>query len=171
MRLYPLNSPRTVIDHPKWGHIEADPRDGGFDLSDELSDELHSFHHRGRKLWETEDERSLRLHGDDLARRRDPAALYDAVGDVTGLFKQLGAALGAGTAVPSDAAAEIAELKRLLAEANGTAAAGDSDEPGEDAGEDAADSSEDAAAGDGETDGDTPAKAARRKPAAKSQAA
>jgi hypothetical protein len=62
MRLYPYNAPRTVIDHPVWGHFEADS-DRGFDLPDELSDELGSFRHRGKPLFETEDERSLREHG------------------------------------------------------------------------------------------------------------
>jgi hypothetical protein len=116
MRLYPLNAPRTVIDHPVWGHFEADDH-GGFDLPDEMSDELHSFSHRGKRIWETEDERSLRLHGEDLARRRDPAALYDAVDNFTGLLGKLAAVqVPAAAAVPDSRDAEIAELRRQLAE-------------------------------------------------------
>jgi hypothetical protein len=41
MRIYPYKgAPREVFDHPQWGHFEAD-MEGGFDLPDELSDELN----------------------------------------------------------------------------------------------------------------------------------
>jgi hypothetical protein len=92
MRLYPLGAPRAVIDHPVWGNFAADPDHGGFDLPDELSDEMHSFHHRGKKIWETEDERSERLHGDETARQRDPATLYAAIGELVSLARKAGAA-------------------------------------------------------------------------------
>ena len=110
-RLYPKGAPREAIDHPDWGHFNADPDHGGFDLPDEMSDEMHSFHHRGKPVWETEDERSLRQHGEELARRRDPAALYDAVGDFTSVLGGLAARLA-----PADRDAEVAELRRRLAE-------------------------------------------------------
>lgn len=90
MRLYPLNAPRTVVDHPVWGHYEADD-EGGFDFPDEMSDELHSFCHRGKRIWENEDERSLRLHGDEVARRRDPQSLYAAVEKIASMAEQFGA--------------------------------------------------------------------------------
>jgi hypothetical protein len=130
MRLYPLNAPRTAIDDPVWGHFDADPQHGGFDLPDELSDTMHSFHHRGKPVWETEDERSLRMHGDDLARRRDPAALYDAVGNITDAFKQIGAAIGAAQlqapatpAVAEDSReAELEALRARVAELEATQA-------------------------------------------------
>jgi hypothetical protein len=122
MRLYPRGAPRTVIDDPVWGHFEADEH-GGFDLPDEMSDEQHSFHHRGKPAWENDDERSVRLHGEDLDRRRDPAALYDAVGDVTALFRQIGSALSASAATPSEAAeTELAALRQRIAELEGSAA-------------------------------------------------
>jgi hypothetical protein len=99
MRLYPLNAPRTVHDHPEWGHFEADG-EGGFDFPDEMSDELHSFHHRGKPLWENEDERSVRLHGDEVSRQRDPQALYAAVTDIANITRQL-AGLQLGAAEPA----------------------------------------------------------------------
>jgi hypothetical protein len=128
MRLYPYNAPRTVIDHPVWGHFEADPDHGGFDLPDELSDELHPFHYRGKPIWETEDEKSLRERTDDLGRRRDPAALYDAVGGFTSVVKQMATALApAAPAAPVDRDEEIAALRRRLAELE--APAGDGKPP------------------------------------------
>ena len=114
MRLYPLNAPQQVIDHPDWGRFDAHPDHGGFDLPDELSDELHSFHHRGRRIWETEDERSERLHKADLDRRRDPASLYDAVDGFSELIRRLTAA--GSSAAPLDPAAEAAMLRKRLAE-------------------------------------------------------
>lgn len=135
MRLYPKGAPRHVVDHPKWGHFEA-AGDGGFDFPDEMSDELHSFHHRGKPLWENDDERSVRLHTDDLERRRDPAALYDAVDNFTGLLGKLAAVQVPAAAAPDGAAqAEIAELKRQLAELQASLspapADGDSGEDGD----------------------------------------
>ena len=85
--------------------------DGGFDFPDEMSDRLHRAHHRGRKAWETEIERDERLHGEDLARRRDPATLYDAVGEFSANLRQF-----AGMSPGAAAAEEIADLKRQLAE-------------------------------------------------------
>ena len=101
MRLYPLNAPRTVIDHPVWGHFEADPDHGGFDLPDEMSDEMHSFHLRGKPMWESEDERSVRLHGEESARRRDPESLYNAVAELLGLAKRAGIAESAEDEKPA----------------------------------------------------------------------
>lgn len=89
-RLYPIGAPRPAFDHGQWGHFDA-AADGGFDLPDELSDEMYSFHHRGKKVWETEDERSDRLHGDEMARRRDPANLFDAVERLVALGQRVGA--------------------------------------------------------------------------------
>jgi hypothetical protein len=99
-----------AVDDPEFGHFEPGA-DGSFDFPDELSDKLHRLHHRRRPAWETETERLDRMHGEDLSRRRDPAALYDAVGEFSGALKQFATA-----AVPPDAAAEIAELRRQLAE-------------------------------------------------------
>jgi hypothetical protein len=99
-----------AVDDPEFGHYEPEG-DGSFDFPDELSGRLHRLRHRGRPAWETEMERMDRRHGEDLARRRDPAMLYDAVGEFSGALKQF-----ASAATPVDAAAEIAELKRQIAE-------------------------------------------------------
>lgn len=136
MRLYPTNDvPRTVIDHPAWGHFEAGGH-GGFDLPDELSDEMHSFHHRGKRIWETEDERSDRLRLEGLAHRRDPAALFETVSGMADLTRQLAEAqLAQGRPALADPAEEIAALRRRIAELEGaqphpTPADGDSDRGG-----------------------------------------
>jgi hypothetical protein len=128
MRLYPIGAPQPVIDHPAWGRHEARDEDGGFDLPDDLSDELHSFHYRGKRIWETEDERSERMQREGLAHRRDPAALYETVSGMADLTRQLAAVqLGqSAAAAPSDPHDEIAALKRRLAELEGGAA---KDEP------------------------------------------
>jgi hypothetical protein len=107
-----------AIDDPQYGHFEPDPAHGGFDLPDELSDRLAGFCHRGKPAWETGEQRSERLHGEDLDRRRDPAMLYDAVGEFSGALRQI-AGLSSGT---SAAAEEIADLKRQLAELKAAAA-------------------------------------------------
>jgi hypothetical protein len=117
-----------AVDDPEFGHFEPGD-DGSFDFPDELSDRLHRLHHRGRPAWENEEERRERCHGEDLARRRDPAMLYDAVGEFSGALKQFAGMSGA--VIPADAAAEIADLKRQLAELRGDAVpdAGDTAEP------------------------------------------
>jgi hypothetical protein len=99
-----------AVDDPEFGHYEPGD-DGSFDFPDELSDRMHRLRHRGRPAWETETERVDRMHGEDLDRRRDPAMLYDAVGEFSGALKQF-----ASGVVSPDAAAEIADLKRQLAE-------------------------------------------------------
>jgi hypothetical protein len=102
-----------AVDDPEFGHF-GPGADGSFDFPDELSDRLHRLQHRRRPAWETEIERRERLHGEDLARKRDPAMLYDAVGEFSGALRQF-----TSTVVPPDAAAEIADLKRQLAELRG----------------------------------------------------
>lgn len=96
MRLYPLGATQAVIDHPQWGRFEPGEH-GGFDLPDDLSDELHSFCQRGKRIWETELERSERLHGEETERRRDPQTLYGAVAELLGLAKKAGEAQAAET--------------------------------------------------------------------------
>jgi hypothetical protein len=109
--LFPVGSVGAV-DDPEHGHFEPDPEQGGgFDFPDDLSDRLHRVHYRGKRAWETEIERAERVHETDIARRRDPAMLYDAM-------ERFGAALerlGGGQGDPAQAA-EIADLKRQLAE-------------------------------------------------------
>jgi hypothetical protein len=110
-RLYPL-IPTPAVDAPE-GHFEPED-DGGYDFPGPVAERLHSARHGGRKLWETSIERQERTHGEDLARRRDPAALYDAVGGITDAFERIGASLNPGS-VPDDRDARIAELERQLA--------------------------------------------------------
>ena len=122
MRLYPLGAAQAAIDHPEYGHIKAG-KGGGFDLSDDLSDELASFCIRGKRIWETEDERSERLQREGLAARRDPAALFDTVSGMADLTRQLAEvqlAHGRPAAeAPADPAGEIAALRKRLAELEG----------------------------------------------------
>ncbi len=72
MILYSLND-ATAVDHPQHGRFAAGP-DGAFDLPEEVAEELHRIHDRGRKLWETTLERATRLAREEAERRQDPAA-------------------------------------------------------------------------------------------------
>jgi hypothetical protein len=116
-RLYPL-VPTPAVDAAE-GHFEPE-EDGGFDFPGPVAERLHSARYGKRKLWETAIERQERTHGDDLARRRDPAVLYDAVDNFAGLVRMLGTA-----AAPQDPEAEKAALRARLAELE---AAGDGGE-------------------------------------------
>jgi hypothetical protein len=84
-----------AIDDPAFGHFEPGKEHGGFDLPDELADQLHSVHVRKKPAWETEEERDERLHGEESARRRDPETLYAAVADIANIAKELTAAKAA----------------------------------------------------------------------------
>lgn len=77
MRLF-TRTGASALDDPEYGHFDADP-DGGFELPEPLGDRLHGFAFRGRRAWEDENERHLRLVGEELERRKDPATLLDAV--------------------------------------------------------------------------------------------
>lgn len=129
MRLYSLTN-ASAIDDPQYGHFEPDPGHGGFDLPDELADHLHSVHLRKRKAWETDTERDDRRHGEERDRRRDPETLYNAVADIATLAKQLtGTPQAAG--LPPEVAAELAELRRQIADLQAAAAPQDAgDSPG-----------------------------------------
>lgn len=107
-RLYPL-IPTPAVDAPE-GHFEPED-DGGFDFPGPLATRLHAARHNKRQLWETSIERQERTHGEDLARRRDPAVLYDAVDGFADLVRRLGAA-----GAPQDPEAERAALLARLAE-------------------------------------------------------
>lgn len=130
MRLYSRNGAKSVSD-PEYGYWGPDADDesrrpdaeGGFDFPDELSDRLVRFHHRGRPLWETEEQRSKRLLGEETARRRDPQTLYNAVEDIASITKQL-AGIQLGNAQSPDVAAmkaEIEALREQLSKATGDA--------------------------------------------------
>ena len=111
-RLYPLD-PVPAVDAPE-GHFEPE-EDGGYDLPDTLFSRLHSTHHGGEKAWETQVERQRRQHYQDLERRRDPAALFDAVDRFAGAFGQAADRLASGS-TPQDRDEEIAALRARLAE-------------------------------------------------------
>jgi len=89
MRLY-SHTGAVAIDAPE-GHFEPDD-DGGFDsLPDAVFDRLHRSAVKGRRQWEDEIERSERLHGAELARKRDPASVHDALSELAAVTKQLAA--------------------------------------------------------------------------------
>ena len=115
MRLYSrMNA--VAHDHPGYDEtFKPNAEDGGFDFPDDVADELHRFHHRGKPAWETADERDLRLHGEESARRRDPEALYNAVADIANLARQAGGQQAAAGLSP-EMAAELAQLRKELAE-------------------------------------------------------
>jgi hypothetical protein len=77
MRLYSRTGV-SALDDPEFGTFHADDA-GGFDFPDEVSDRLHSFHHRGQQVWENDVERQQRLISEELERRKDPATLLSAV--------------------------------------------------------------------------------------------
>lgn len=104
-----------AVDDPVYGHFEPDPDHGGFDFPDELSDQLHSTHHRRKPAWETEVERGERLHGEEHARRRDPETLYNAVADIANITKQLaGLRLDGAQGAPDAGVTELSEQVKIL---------------------------------------------------------
>jgi hypothetical protein len=117
VRLYSLMG-AAAVDDPEYGHIEPG-EDGGFGFPDDLSDRLLRFHHRGKPAWETDEQRAGRMHGEEMARRRDPESLYTAVAGISDLTRQL-AALQLGRApaaeVPPEVSAELEALRKQVAE-------------------------------------------------------
>lgn len=95
MRLYTLTG-ATRVDDPEHGSFTADDN-GAFEFPNDLSAHLHSHHIDGKPAWETDAERDVRLHAEELERLRDPATLA----------RLLQAALvGAQPAAPAQAPAE-----------------------------------------------------------------
>lgn len=122
----------AAVDDPEFGHYDVSPEHGGFDFPDELSDRLHRFHHRGTPAWETEDERTRRLHGEEAARRRDPESLYNAVEKIAELAAGRGTGAGPGVvgALMARLEAVQARLDELEAKRAGAATPeGDGSEP------------------------------------------
>lgn len=103
MRLY-TRTGATALDDPEFGHFEVQP-DGSFEFPDDLSDRLVRFHRRGQPMWETEIDQQARVGSEDLARRRDPATLYNAVDSLVAQFSRLAEGLAAVS--PAAAAAEV----------------------------------------------------------------
>jgi hypothetical protein len=76
-----------AVDDPEFGHFEPE-EDGGFALPDPLFDRLHNSAVRGDRHWETAIERQNREAQAELNRRRDPAELLTAVGQLIALGQQ-----------------------------------------------------------------------------------
>lgn len=87
MRLYSLAG-AIAHEDPDYGHFEAGD-DGSFAFPDDVSDVLVTCAIRGRKLWETEEARAERMHGLEMARRRDPASVLTAMEENQALVRQL----------------------------------------------------------------------------------
>jgi len=116
MRLYSLMGADQHVD-PEYGRFTPDEA-GGFDFPDEVSDALGGFAVKGRRLWETEEARADRLHGMEMARRRDPASMLTAMEDNQALVRQLAeltAHLAAGQPGGTPSAADPA-VARLTAQ-------------------------------------------------------
>lgn len=80
MRLYTRTGASALTT--EHGQFEAD-EDGGFNFPDEVSDQLHRFHVKGKPAWETDIERQHRRASEELERRRDPATLQALVEQLT----------------------------------------------------------------------------------------
>lgn len=101
----------SVHEEPEYGRFEPDGH-GAFAFPDDLSDRLLRIHVRKKRMWEDEEMRAERLHQETEMRHRDPAVLYAAVSELVQLSRQA----QTGGPVPSDLAAELAELRKELAE-------------------------------------------------------
>ena len=84
MRLYPLSTGTVRVKDPEYGTFDIKDH-GGFDFPDDLSDRLGNVCVRGQRQWESEQERTLRLHATETERQRDPAVLYGAVAELVKL--------------------------------------------------------------------------------------
>lgn len=97
-------------EDPEYGRFEPDG-EGAFAFPDDLSDRLLRQHVRKRRMWEDEEMRADRLHQAAERRLRDPATLYAAVTELVQLNRQ-----AQDATAPAGLAAELAELRRELAE-------------------------------------------------------
>ena len=166
MRLYAIRGDVPAVTDPEYGHFTED-EEGYFDFPDELSDRLCRFAHRRRKIWETQEERDARLHGQELARRRDPESLYTAVAGMAELTKKLaGMQLDGRPAAEDPGVAALAEQVRALT-ARLAELEGQSSSPG--AREDSP-QSEAESPGGSPSGGEAPAKAPRAPRSAKAAA-
>jgi hypothetical protein len=107
----------TGHEEPGWQYYKPDPeQDGAFAFPDDVSDRLHKFGARGKKLWETSEEHRARLHEADSARAADPRSLYAAVQEIADLAKTLAGLREAPAPAPVPAAdpAELAALRADL---------------------------------------------------------
>lgn len=77
MRIFSLLG-TTSVNHPDAGNFEAD-NEGSFELPEPIAHELLRVHLAGKKAWETESERVVRLAKAEQERLRDPATLLATV--------------------------------------------------------------------------------------------
>ena len=75
MRLYSRTGVTSVGDDDH-GDFEVDEH-GAVEVPHELGTRMHGTFQDGVLAWEDDAERKVRLEAEDLARRRDPARLYD----------------------------------------------------------------------------------------------
>src|ERR1700733_1331425 len=128
MRLYSLVGADQHVD-PEYGSFRPDEA-GGFDFPDEISDVLGGFAVKGRKLWETEADRVGRLHGMEMARRRDPATMLAAMEDNAALTRKVTELMAMLTAAQLSQAAPAAAPEPAAGEAPPDASAEPEAEPG-----------------------------------------
>jgi hypothetical protein len=113
MRLYSLVGADSHVD-TEYGRFTPDEV-GGFDFPDEVSDLIGGFAVKGRKLWETETERADRLHGLEMARRRDPASMLTAMEENAALTRKVTELMAMLTAAQLGQAAPVAPAPAAVA--------------------------------------------------------
>lgn len=79
MRLWSLTGAASMS---AGGAVYTPGPDGGFDLPDSVAREQHQFHLDGKPMWEDDAERRTRLRAEEAERRRDPASLLAAAGQL-----------------------------------------------------------------------------------------
>jgi hypothetical protein len=87
MRLYSLMGADSHVTPDGTRYTPDDA--GGFDFPDEVSDPIERCAVKGRRMWETEGERADRMHGMEMARRRDPASMLTAMEENTALTRKV----------------------------------------------------------------------------------
>lgn len=90
MRLYSRVS-ATSVTGPD-GTVYTPGDDGAFNLPEDFGQQQHSFHVGALPLWEDEIERGSRLVAEEIERRKDPAALLDAVQQIVAAAQAAAAA-------------------------------------------------------------------------------
>ena len=87
MRLYSLVGADSHVTAD--GARHTPDKAGGFDFPEEVADQIGGFAVKGKRLWETEGERVERLHGLEMARRRDPASMLTAMEENAALTRKV----------------------------------------------------------------------------------
>lgn len=101
MRLYTRFGVASVGDDDH-GSFDVDEH-GAVEVPHDLGMRMHATFQGGQQAWEDDAERNARLDAEDLAKRRDPAHLYDL--------------LASGAPVQSDAASVQAAIDAAVAKA------------------------------------------------------